>query len=817
MVIPIAILVLLLCNQIVPIFDDIRDVSVTITTQILDDSADTYFDMMADERAISHAAFLSQRDQDILLLANLMPSDEAFRIFSENRMASPAGEQELFPLYDEITFIDRDGQEIFKFVHPDSPKVNFPLNPELVNVSDIANTYIGAETYWETIQNLSSGEIYVGSAVGAYVGPNNAPEYFEGIVRWVTPVVDFEGEIWGFVTMALNYDHLIPFIHPHIQRFDYSTPIAAMEERLNNIIDSTIEENTTMLLNISAGALLLIIIVAVIVSSYVKRKAKPLLSAVFRYTSGERQYRINSKSTDEFGILSNALDDMVDSIEESYTSPLVITDTDLYVIYANNVSLEIIGKRLEDVVGKHYSEISIYPSGSPADPIAALRDGKEAAVFHNEYNNRYYKGVAHYLYSYDDNVSGYIITTSDVTDIQIAIEGADTASVAKSTFLSNMSHEIRTPLNAIVGMINIGISADSIEKKDYCLNKIDDASKHLLGIINDVLDVSKIGSNKYTLSGVKFSLREMLMRARDVMAYRVEQKRQNLVFNIDPHLPDVFIGDDQRFMQVITNLLSNSVKFTAEEGSITLNISANDKSSSYCTLLVEVIDNGIGISQAHQAQLFQSFEQAESGTSRRYGGTGLGLMICKSIIEMMGGKIWLESELGKGTKVSFLVRLAFDSDVKSSYNASDLTVMDSVALPGDGIVSSVDFSGFSILLVEDVDINREIVLAMLESTNLNIDCATNGEEAVDAFIRNPQKYDIIFMDLQMPVMDGFEATKRIRQSGVNRADSVPIVAMTANAFRKDVEMCIAAGMNGHIGKPLEFDLVIAALRKYLWR
>ena len=720
MIIPIAVLALLSYVQVTSTTDELREIALYDTAEALEDSSTMTLDALSAERVVSRANFLHQRDQDILLLANFMPSDEAFRIFSENRTGALATQQEKVPLYDEITFFDLYGQELFKFVHPDSTKVSFPLNTELLNISERANTFIGAETYWEAIQNLEHGEIFVSDVVGTYVGANYADRHFEGIIRRVTPVADFNGEIWGFVTMALNYDHILSIVDAPIPQLDYPAILTTMEDRLNERIDGTAQESRIMLLIISGGMLLFVIVIAFIASSSVAKKSQELIYFVNRFMSGERQYRVNSKSTDEFGILSNALDDMADSIDDV------------------------------------------------------------------------------------------------VTDLKKAGERAELANAVKSTFLSNMSHEIRTPLNAIIGMVSIGASSDDIEQKDYSFSKIEAASKHLLGIVNDVLDVSKIEANKYALASVKFSLREMFTRVKDVITYRIEQKRQHLVFNIGSDIPDVFIGDDQRLMQVITNLLSNSVKFTAEEGFITLNVFSTDKSSNYCALLFEVIDNGIGIDQVHQIHLFESFEQADSGTSRKYGGTGLGLMICKSIVEMMGGTIRLESELGKGTKVSFLVRLAYDPDAKIPHSGGNFTVTDSVALPGDGIVSSVDFSGFSVLLVEDVDINREIVLAMLEATNLDIDYAVNGEDAVRAFIADPLKYDMIFMDLQMPVMDGFEAVRQIRRSGAPRADSVPIVAMTANAFREDTEKCLAAGMNGYIGKPLEFDLVIETLRKYLW-
>jgi signal transduction histidine kinase/CheY-like chemotaxis protein len=393
--------------------------------------------------------------------------------------------------------------------------------------------------------------------------------------------------------------------------------------------------------------------------------------------------------------------------------------------------------------------------------------------------------------------------------LQDALEQATAASMAKSEFLANMSHELRTPLNAVSGMTYLGKSANDMDEMHYCFSKIEEAADHLLGIINDILDMSKIESGKFALSTSEFQFEKMLRRAVNVVNFRAEEKQQKLNIYIDKTIPEILVGDELRFSQVITNLAGNAVKFTPEKGSIRIGAYFMGEEDDICTIKITVTDSGIGISPAHQARLFDSFQQVESGATRKFGGTGLGLAIAKNIVEAMGGKIWLESELGEGATFAFTVRVERGEKKDSGFGPDDGNKEDAEqnAMPL--------FAGRRILLAEDVEINREIVLTLLEPTLLEFDCAENGKEAVDLFSKSPEKYDLIFMDLQMPEMDGHEATQIIRALDVPNAKTVPVIAMSANVFKEDVDRCFASGMNWHIGKPVDFDELLKLLRFYL--
>jgi len=535
---------------------------------------------------------------------------------------------------------------------------------------------------------------------------------------------------------------------------------------------------------------------------------------------------------------------------------------------------------------------------------------------------------------------GVVVVMRNITELSNAKDDAERASVAKTSFLSNMSHEMRTPLNAITGMVSIAKSSYETEKINRCLHEIDIASTHLLRVINDVLDMSKIEANKFELIPVEFMLGKVLSRVISVIRFRANDKHQNFIVRIDSNIPYSLVGDDQQLTQIILNLLSNAVKFTPAYGSIYLIACLLAEDDGMCTIQFEVKDTGIGISAEQQKNLFNPFAQADVSTSRKFGGTGLGLAISKRIIEMMNGSIWIESELGQGASFCFTIkvergkqefngllvpcietsslrilavtntpetrvyygdvarRLGVSCDVaadgdeayamisdRDPYNIYFLDFklpdMDGIELArrvrqGDtthpivlvmldqeweenetaakdagvtmympkpfifsDIVNCINacfsavrgqgtdepeplapamvfqFAGYRVLLAEDVEINREIVITLLEPTKLTIDSVENGVQAVQVFMKQPDIFDLILMDMQMPEMDGLEATQKIRALDIPNAKSIPILALTANVFKEDIERCLLAGMNDHISKPLNFDEVLGKLFTYL--
>jgi signal transduction histidine kinase/CheY-like chemotaxis protein len=371
---------------------------------------------------------------------------------------------------------------------------------------------------------------------------------------------------------------------------------------------------------------------------------------------------------------------------------------------------------------------------------------------------------------------------------------AQAASDAKSRFLTSMSHEIRTPLNAIMGMAQITKKAASKEKAAASAEQILGASDHLLGILNDILDMSNIESGKLEIEKTRFNFNRILGDTVNIIGQRCAEK--GLIWNHNTaDLPTlIFSGDKLRLRQVLINLLGNSVKYTPEDGKIDFIIKIENETNSTVTISFVVKDSGIGITQEQQQKLFIAFEQG-SINSMKHGGTGLGLAISQSLVKMMGGEIKCESVPNKGSAFSFSITF-------EKAEASDESVQ--IKVP--------DLMGKRILMVEDIEINRIVLCELLAETNAIIEEAFNGEEALEKFKNSSEGYYyFIFMDLLMPKMNGFDTTRNIRSLKRSDAASVPIVALSANAYDIDVASALEAGMNGHLAKPLDFAALMQAL------
>ena len=411
-----------------------------------------------------------------------------------------------------------------------------------------------------------------------------------------------------------------------------------------------------------------------------------------------------------------------------------------------------------------------------------------------------------------DLESGIGMIATDITeqrkleeDIVEAKNHAESANLAKSEFLYRMSYEIRTPLAAIVGMTDIAKSTKNFAQIAYCLDQVDNASHYLLNVVNDVLDMSKIEANKLEIIYDDLDLSSLIRRVTGMFGFLIDKSRLNLTVAIAPNVPDIIISDKLRISQVLINLLSNAVRFSEEEGDISLEVIIDSATNNECVINISVKGCGNGDFNTDEP-IFESYEDAGGHLLQKYAGTALGLSLAKRIAELMGGSLaHSKTDTGDISTFTFSAKIgtSITFDTRHEAEAANLGVIDD------------RYKGKYALLAEDVDINCDIFAALFGNTGLEVDYASNGTEACAMFREGKDKYDILIMDIYMPEMNGYEATGAIRGMDFPYAKSVPIVAFTANVFKEDIDKCFAAGMNGHIAKPIDYSEAIKTLDKYL--
>ncbi|MBF0524318.1 MAG: PAS domain S-box protein [Deltaproteobacteria bacterium] len=474
------------------------------------------------------------------------------------------------------------------------------------------------------------------------------------------------------------------------------------------------------------------------------------------------------------------------------------------IVEVNDAYCAMNGYAKEDLLSTHFSEMDM---GSPEQLQAYIQNIMTQGFDRFERRHRCYDGsvinveVSAIFVPSQDMIMGFV---NDITDrkrveeeLTLAKSEADAANKAKSIFLANMSHEIRTPLNGIIGMIELALGTElSFEQKEY-LEMVKISADSLASLVNDLLDFSKIEAGRLDIDNINFNLRDSLGTIMKTLAVKAHEKGIGLAYQIKPDVPDRLLGDSARIGQVILNLIGNAIKFT-DAGEVVIEVESFSQADDQVVLHFSVRDTGIGIPEDKIERIFDPFTQADGSITRKYGGTGLGLTICSKLVSMMGGRLWVESEVEKGSTFHFDIRLGISKKGEMENTDQPPTAIDNYLVESR--------TKLNILLAEDNLINQRLAQTMLERRGHNVVIVNNGNEAL--VMLETRTFDLVLMDVQMPVMDGITATEKIREKESLTGGHIPIIAMTALAMKGDQERCLEAGMDGYLTKPINPDDVI---------